>query len=225
MSTEMRSVGGAATPSVLKQIVAQEIRRQVFSGEMRPGTKVDQDALAEQLGVSKLPVREALIALDGEGIIQTAPRRGAFVAELSREDIRDQYWLLGVISGLAAERAAARLDDDHLAALGKLAAQMEADESSSDHDRLNFDFHRLINRACGSRRLVAELKQLSSSIPNGFFEAHPDMVISSNRDHHEILDAMTTRSGGMARTLTEAHFLRGGNHAVALLEDRGFWNR
>lgn len=222
----MRSAGGAAPPSVLKQIVAQEIRRQVFSGEMRPGAKVDQDALAEQLGVSKLPVREALIALEGEGIIQTAPRRGAFVAQLAREDIRDQYWMLGVISGLAAERAASRLDDDQLSELAAIAAQMEAADDSGDaRDALNFDFHRLINRACGSRRLVAELKLLSSAIPSGFFTAHPDMVTSSNRDHQEIVGALAARAGGMARALTEAHFLRGGNHAVALLEDRGFWDR
>ncbi|MGV9711429.1 GntR family transcriptional regulator [Gordonia sp. NPDC003424] len=225
MSTVVRPAGGVATPSVLKQIVAQEIRRQVFSGEMRPGTKVDQDALAEQLGVSKLPVREALIALEGEGIIQTAPRRGAFVAQLSREDIRDQYWMLGVISGLAAERSASRLDDDQLAELGRIAEQMEAGASGAEHDTLNFDFHRLINRACGSRRLVAELKLLSGAIPSGFFQSHPDMLLSSNRDHQEILDALASRSGGIARALTEAHFLRGGNHAVALLEDRGFWNR
>ena len=78
-------------PSVLKQRAAQEIRRRIFAGEMRPGSKVDQDAIAADLGISKLPVREALIALDGEGIIQVAPRRGAFVAELSREDVRDHY--------------------------------------------------------------------------------------------------------------------------------------
>ncbi|MBP0656595.1 GntR family transcriptional regulator, partial [Mycobacterium tuberculosis] len=88
--------------SVRKESAAREIRSLVFAGELRPGSKVDQDALAEKLGMSKLPVREALIALAGEGIIETIPRRGAFVADLAREDIRDHYWMLGVISGLAA---------------------------------------------------------------------------------------------------------------------------
>ncbi len=212
-----------SAPSVLKQLAAKEIRRQIFAGEMRPGTKVDQDAIAERLGISKLPVREALIALDGEGIIQTVPRRGAFVAALSREDIRDHYWMLGVISGLAAERAASRLSDDDLRDLTDIAERMEADPSEPQEE-LNFRFHRLINRAAGSRRLIAELKLLSSAIPTGFYESHPDWIASALRDHREILDALASRASGMARTLTEAHFLRGGNQAVVMLDDRGFWS-
>ncbi|MEE4023688.1 GntR family transcriptional regulator [Gordonia sp. PKS22-38] len=209
--------------SVLKQIAAQEIRRLVFSGGLRPGAKVDQDAIAKRLGFSKLPVREALIALEGEGIIQVIPRRGAFVAQLSREDVRDHYWMLGTISGLAAERAAINLTDDELIELDRVATAMEADATSDSNERLNFEFHRVINRASRSRRLVSEVKMLSSAIPTGFYDAHPDWVASGLRDHREILDALCARSGGMAKVLTEGHFLRGGNQAVALLEGRGFW--
>ncbi|MGK2262269.1 GntR family transcriptional regulator [Gordonia polyisoprenivorans] len=219
-------VGGRsveAASSVLKQIAAQEIRRMVFAGEMRPGTKVDQDAVAESLGMSKLPVREALISLSGEGIIETIPRRGAFVADLSREDIRDHYWMLGVISGLAAERASATLSDADLDELRVLATEMEETTDLLEIERLNFRFHRLINLGTRSRRLIAELKLLSGAIPSGFFDSHPDSVASSLRDHREIVDALAGRSPGMARTLTEGHFLRGGHRAVALLEERGFW--
>ena len=95
--------------------------------------------------------------------------------------------------------------------------------AAASQEDLNFRFHRLINRASGSRRLVAELKLLSSAIPTGFYESHPDWIASALRDHREIVDALTARSSGMARTLTEAHFLRGGAQAVVLLEDRGFW--
>lgn len=208
----------------LKQAVAQEIRRQIFAGEIKPGTRVDQDAIAGRVGVSKLPVREALIALEGEGVIQMIPRRGAFVASLAREDIRDHYWMLGVISGLAAERAAAKLSERSLDELRGIASQMESADASVSQENLNFCFHRLINRAAGSRRLVSELKLLSTAIPFGFFDSHPDWIATGLRDHREILDALTSRSAGMARTLTEGHFLRGGNQAVALLESRGFWN-
>lgn len=220
------SMDTSASPAsaVLKQRAAAEIRRQIFAGEMKPGTKVDQDGIAERLGISKLPVREALIALDGEGVIQTIPRRGAFVAALAREDIRDHYWMLGVISGLAAERAASQLSDDEIAELADIAQRMEAADPPAPKEELNFCFHRLINRAAGSRRLIAELKLLSSAIPTGFYESHPDWIASALRDHREILDALTSRASGMARTLTEAHFLRGGNQAVVLLDDRGFWS-
>jgi DNA-binding GntR family transcriptional regulator len=224
---EHPSEAGSATPAIaagLKQQAAQEIRRRVFAGEMKPGSKVDQDAIAHRLGISKLPVREALIALEGEGVIKTIPRRGAFVANLDREDIRDHYWMLGVISGLAAERAAARLSRQELNQLSDIATRMESVNATSSQEDLNFCFHRLINRAAGSRRLISELKLLSSAIPTGFYDSHPDWIASGLRDHREILDALIARSAGMARTLTEGHFLRGGNQAVALLDGRGFWS-
>ncbi|MGW0036881.1 GntR family transcriptional regulator [Gordonia sp. NPDC003376] len=216
-------VGDTSASSVLKQGAAQEIRRAIFSGELRPGTKIDQDAIAERLGMSKLPVREALIALTGEGIVETIPRRGAFVADLSPEDIRDHYWMLGVISGLAAERAAATLTEAELDELRDVASRMESSDDLFEIDRLNFDFHRIINKGTRSRRLIAELKLLSGAIPEGFFDAHPESVASSLRDHQEIVDALASRSPGMARTLIEGHFLRGGHRAVALLRERGFW--
>lgn len=220
---EKIDTGSDAVSSVRKESAAREIRSLVFAGELRPGSKVDQDALAERLGMSKLPVREALIALAGEGIIETIPRRGAYVADLSREDIRDHYWMLGVISGLAAERAAANLSDDDFADLDALAAQMESTDDLLEMERLNSAFHRMINKASRSRRLIAELRLLSRAIPPNFFDSHPDAVASSLRDHREILDALRDRSPGIARTLIEGHFLRGGHRAVGLLEEAGFW--
>lgn len=211
-------------PSVLKQRAAQEIRRRIFAGEMRPGSKVDQDAIAADLGISKLPVREALIALDGEGIIQVAPRRGAFVAELSREDVRDHYWMFGLISGIAAERAVAHLTENDIAALDNLATAMESEASGTSRDGLNNEFHRIINRAAGSRRLLAELKLLSNAIPDGFYDEHPEWIADAMRDHREIVDVLRSRSAGMVRTLIEGHFLRAGNQAVTVLAERGFWS-
>ncbi|WP_279103556.1 GntR family transcriptional regulator [Gordonia bronchialis] len=211
-------------PSVLKQRAAQEIRRRIFAGEMRPGSKVDQDAIAADLGISKLPVREALIALDGEGIIQVAPRRGAFVAELSREDVRDHYWMFGLISGIAAERAVAHLTENDIAALDDLATAMESEASGTSRDGLNNEFHRIINRAAGSRRLLAELKLLSNAIPDGFYDEHPEWIADAMRDHREIVDVLRSRSAGMVRTLIEGHFLRAGNQAVTVLAERGFWS-
>lgn len=218
------AVTPAEPSSVLKEAAASEIRRLVFAGALKPGVKVDQDAIADSLGISKLPVREALIALAGEGIIETVPRRGAFVADLSREDIRDQYWMLGVISGIAAERAASNLTDDDLVELSVLAGHMESTDDLAHFERNNHRFHRLINRRAGSRRLIAELKLLSGAIPDGFFDSHPESVASSIRDHREIVDALRSRSPGIARTLIEGHFLRGGHRAVLLLEERGFWS-
>jgi len=213
-----------ALPTSLKTVAADEVRRQVFEGKLRPGSRIDQDAIAEQLGISKLPVREAVIELSAEGIVQLEPRRGAFVATLGREDILDQYWMLGVISGMAAERATTRLTDDVLATLDELVAGMERATTSETEELLNHRFHKVINTAAGSRRLIAELKTLSRAIPKGFFESHAGWREASNHDHQEIVAALRSGDGTAARALTEAHFRRGGDQAVALLESRGFWD-
>ncbi|WP_280213028.1 GntR family transcriptional regulator [Nocardia cyriacigeorgica] len=210
-------------PVSLKTAAAQEIRRRIFSGELRPGDKIDQDEIADYLGVSKVPVREALIALEIEGVVHLPPRRGAFVAMMTRDDVRDHYWILGVVSGRAAARAATTISERTLDALDAILGRTEESVSSAERELLNFDFHRLINRASGSRRLISELKVLGSAGPHGFYEAHLEWPDVADRDHREILAALRSRSAAQAHALTEAHFVRGGDHAVAMLESRGFW--
>ncbi|MCP2294480.1 transcriptional regulator, GntR family [Nocardia amikacinitolerans] len=211
-----------APPTSLKTTAVQEIRRRIFAGELRPGDKIDQDEIADSLGISKLPVREALIALELESIVDMPPRRGAFVAPMTRDDVRDHYWLLGVVSGLAAARAAARIPESSLDALGRILDRM-ATVSSRDRETLNFEFHRMINRASGSRRLLTELKVLGSAGPHGFYETHDDWSDTADRDHREILAALRDRDVATTRAVTEEHFLHGGDRAVHMLESRGFW--
>lgn len=214
---------GVALPASLKHAVAHEVRRRIFAGELRPGARIDQDSIAGLLEVSKLPVREALISLEAEGIVDMVPRRGAFVATLSRDDIRDHYWILGTISGMAAERAATRLSEHTLAKLAEIADRMEAGEPNTEQERLNFEFHRLINHGAGSRRLRTQLKVLNGAIPFGFYPTDADWHGTSHEDHREILDALRARSADTARALTEKHFRLGGQRAVTLLEQLGFW--
>ncbi|MEU1997345.1 GntR family transcriptional regulator [Nocardia gamkensis] len=209
-------------PTSLKTIAVQEIRRRIFAGELRPGDKIDQDEIADSLGISKLPVREALIALELESIVDMPPRRGAFVAPMTRDDVRDHYWLLGVVSGLAAARAAPRIPASSLDTLSRILDRMTT-ASSRDRETLNFEFHRIINRASGSRRLLTELKVLGSAGPHGFYETHDDWPETADRDHREILAALLARDAATARAVTEEHFLHGGARAVHMLESRGFW--
>ena len=79
--------------------VATHIRTAILAGRLRSGERIDQDAIADELGVSRLPVREALIALDKEGLVNTIPRKGSYVARIDREDIADHYEIFGQLSG------------------------------------------------------------------------------------------------------------------------------
>src|SRR6478735_8310295 len=95
-------------------LVAAHLRRMVFDGEYKPGDRIRQDEIATDLGVSRIPVREAIIALDREGWVTVEPHRGAFVSGLDAEFIADHFELHGEIVGLLAQRVIERADDDQL---------------------------------------------------------------------------------------------------------------
>ncbi|NMO04003.1 GntR family transcriptional regulator [Gordonia sp. TBRC 11910] len=210
-------------PTSLKMAAMLEIREMIFSGELRPGDKIDQDDVAERLGVSRLPVREAVIALDVEGVVELAPRRGAFVAALSRDDVRDHYGILGAVSGLAAARAAARMTDEERTRMLDAVERMDCAEDAAARERLNFQFHRVINLASGSRRLMSEIKALGAFAPIGFYESHDHWHDTANRDHEAMAAAVSSGDEAGARSTTEEHFVRAGDRAVAMLSERGFW--
>lgn len=208
----------------LKELAAAEIRQRIFSGELRPGSKVDQDSIAADLGMSKLPIREALITLDSEGLVRNITRRGAFVASLTRDDIRDHYHIFGTVVGIAAERAAANLDDAGLARLRELAAAMEASVSPVEQEQLNHEFHRAINLAGQSRRLTSVLSLLGKALPSGFYEFHTEWSQTANSDHREILQALEERNAEEAGQAMSRHLQRSAEHAVRFLEQAGFWD-
>ena len=207
----------------LKDAAAEEIRRRVFAAELPPGSKIDQESLARELGISRVPVREALITLHDEGIIENIARRGAFVAPLSREDVHDHYHLIGVVSGLAAERAATNITAAELEDLIAIADRMERAVSVEDEERLNVEFHRLINRASRSRRLLSVLGMLVNAIPGTFYESHSDWSEQAHQDHRDTIDALIARDGQRARLAVEEHFVAAADRAVAYLEARNFW--
>lgn len=209
----------------LKDEAAAYLRDQILAGKLRPGDRIDQDLVADELGISRLPVREAIITLSTEGLIDTLPRRGAFVAELTANDVLDHYVIFGVISGLAAERAATTLGDAQLDTLDDLARQIDASTDPREQEDLNFRMHQTINRAGASRRLLAVLAMLQNNMPTRFFEFTEDWNTHAARDHKEILQALRARDGRRAAEAVAAHFRTAGEHAVHTLRTSGFWDQ
>jgi DNA-binding GntR family transcriptional regulator len=206
----------------LRDVAAEEIRSRVFSADLRPGTRIDQEALARDLGVSRVPVREALITLNDEGIVESVARRGVFVAALSRADVHDHY-LLGLVSGVAAERAAQNLGPENVAGLRQLVQRMASAVTPAEEEQLNFELHRRINRAAGSRRLLALLRILVKAIPNTFYESHSQWPEKARDDHARIIHALAQGDGRVAGPEMEQHFTDAADRADAHLEGRGFW--
>ena len=209
----------------LKDAAAAYLREQILTGELTPGTKIDQDEISEALGMSRLPVREALIELAQESLVDAVPRRGAFVARLERADIIDHYRIFGLISGLAGSRAATSLTDEQLVHLRRIHESFVAAADPEDQAHWNHEFHKIINQAGGSRRLASVLGLLSRSLPVRYFEFVPNWAAISASHHARILSALEARDAHEAQRMLEHHLAESGDLAVEILQEMGYWDR
>ncbi len=208
----------------LKDSVADFLRTQIFSGELKPGTKIDQDATAATLGVSKLPIREALIALESEALLINVPRRGAFVATLSQDDVRDHYAAYGLASAIAARRVSERLTDLELGELEAILEEMKATSDPVELEQLHRRFHRTINKVGGSQRLNAFLLTLSESLPTRFLKSAAGWPDATLPNLERVLDALRRRDPEAAAASMREHLREGGEYAIKVLGDNGFWD-
>jgi DNA-binding GntR family transcriptional regulator len=208
----------------LAEDVADHIREEILTGRLKPGTRLDQDAVAADLGVSRLPVREAVIALHQEGLLRTAPRRGAWVQPLHPDDVADHYEIFGHVAGLAAAKAAARLTDDDLVELRRLHEAMQNSTDSEEHGRLNFEFHRVVNAAGSSRRLASVLRLLTRSLPVHYYEFVPGWHKAAIAQHEEILGALEARDAEAAQRAMERHLRHSAERAVEELGKQGLFD-
>jgi len=221
--------GGARARTIshpsLKDTAAAYLREQILTGKLRPGTKVDQDEVSVALGMSRVPVREALIELAQESLIDAVPRRGAYVAVLDRTDVIDHYRIFGLIAGLAGSRAATALTDDQLAELRRIHESFVAATEPEDKASWNHEFHKMINQAGGSRRLTSVLRLLSRSLPVRYFEFVPQWADISARHHERILSALEARDAHEAQRMLEHHVAESGDLAVDILQEMGYFDR
>ncbi|WP_051504977.1 GntR family transcriptional regulator [Brevibacterium sp. VCM10] len=207
----------------LKQIAIDELRRRIFTRELGPGTRVDQVAIAKEMGMSRIPVREAISALVVEGMLEMKPRRGTFVVPLRKSDIADHYWVMAMISTRTIERAAEHITPEAIAQLESLADGMEAAVTHEGRERLNFEFHSIINHSADSRRLLSVLRGLGRPIPLRYYESHGKFAKQADREHREMIAALKSGDSERAAAVMANHFDNGVQDSIAVLEDQGFW--
>lgn len=198
----------------LQDEVARWVRRAIFAGELKPGERINQDELAERLELSRLPIREAMIALEREGLIKTIPRRGSFVWDFRRQDILDQYEVYAMVSGLATERAAANLSKEEVASLRAAVDEMASHKDPAQREAANDHFHAIINRASRAPRLMWLLGLLASSVPVGFHDSGWEIAV---RDHLTIIEHLERGDAEAAAEAMRGHIRRTGTHAVSFL--------
>jgi DNA-binding GntR family transcriptional regulator len=211
-------------PPSLKEVAAAYLREQIMSGQLLPGSRADSEKVSAALGMSRVPVREAIIELTQEGLLEFSPRRGAFVAELAPEDILDQYRIYGLVAGLLTSRAASALgaeDHEALQAANESFARASSPEELAD---ANEAFHGIIYRAGGSQRLLSLLDLLGRSFPEHFFEVVPESRLPAVSQHQRILEALGSGHADKARRMMEHHHMESGRLALEVLRKAGYWD-
>jgi DNA-binding GntR family transcriptional regulator len=209
------------TPS--GQHIAAHIRQLIFEGKLHAGMRVPQDAIASDLGVSRIPVREALIVLEREGWVTNEMHRGAFINALDEQAVHDHYELYGLIYGLAAQRALSRGATDLPEELaGILGALNEARTADEVYD-LSVAFHGSIVRAAASPRINVALRAMSALVPGNFFELVPRAVEVEKRGFATILRAMKQRDGEKASAEYLKMMRQIGNKVAELFRERSLF--
>jgi len=178
--------------------VAAHIRRLIISGELAKGERLRQDEIADELGVSRIPVREAIIALDREGWVRFETNRGAYVTGLEIDDIRDHFELRGLVFGLIARRVTEMATDEDVKSFVSLQRAMHDTPDLDEFAALNDRFIGRLVKVAHSPRLTAALMVTPAILPQGFFEFVPAGREIQERGYAAFIKALKARSGDKA---------------------------
>jgi DNA-binding GntR family transcriptional regulator len=193
-------------PPTAQEAVLAELRRAILEGEMRPGTQILQDSVAESLGVSRVPVREALKILEGEGQVSYAPHRGYFVAELSYEELVEVYRIRELLEAEAMSEAIEKVTPEDIARMEEAIEDMERAGTVVDIVAMtaaNRRFHFALIDPCERPRLIKFIRQLwdmTDPYRSVYFADASNRKLV-NKEHREILEAAKS---GRTRVCVEA---------------------
>jgi len=214
--TQGEELIAAALPrdrTTLPASVAEQLRQMITEGELPAGTRLNERALGDRLGVSRTPLREAFRLLAAEGLIEHTPNRGAQVVKLSEQDIRDSFEVMSGLEALSGELACRCITADELAEIKALTFEMLASHARQDlpsYYRLNRAIHDRINRAARNRLLTQVYATLNLRIQNLRFRSNfdRDKWNKAAREHTEMVDALEARDGGRLAAILRAHLLQ-----------------
>jgi DNA-binding GntR family transcriptional regulator len=207
----------------LREDVYALLRERIVQGKHLPGTRLQDTQLAAEMGVSRTPVREALLRLAGEGLVQSDPNRGFFVAPLSRKEVLEIYPIVWALECLALESAEPP-GPPQLQPLRQINADLAA--VSDDPLRcleLDSRWHETLVAPCGNQHLMdllAGLKQLVRRYECVYMQA-PALVRGSIREHTEILEALAEKKIKVAGRLLEQHWRRATESLLSRLDELG----
>ncbi len=211
----------------LRDVVFETLRDAIITQVLKPGERLMEIQLAEEMGVSRTPVREAIRKLELEGLVVMVPRKGAYVAGVSMKDIHEVYEVRAALEMLAVTLAAERITDEELDALERQV--LRESEAESDHDEHALDniiyidssFHDIIYQAAHNQRLVQFVNILQEQLQR--FRAaslsRPGRSKTALDEHKQIVEALAERNGELAAKLAKEHIENAENAMISGMEE------
>lgn len=194
----------------LRDVVFNTLRQAILKGELKPGERLMEMALAERLGVSRTPIREAMRKLELEGLVVMVPRRGAQVANITEKDLNDVLEVRIALENMAIEKACRRMTEEQMKKLWMAAREFEQNMEDGNLVKLaeaDVKFHEIIYEASGNARLIQVLNNLREQIyryrVEYLKEEETRQVLV--REHQELYQAIRERDEEKARRISFAH--------------------
>ena len=196
----------------LKDKVYLYLKGEIAQGNLKPGERIKEKGIAHQFGISRTPIREALLQLEAEGFVKFLPRRGIIVRELTVKEITDVWQTIGILEGGAGALATTRMSQRDLSTLERLTQRMEKaldEENYDEYNRLNLRFHETFLKKSGNEQLYEIIIRLKKRI----YE-HPVKMVTipewerkAFREHLELLNIFKQKDAQKAETyLREVHW-------------------
>jgi DNA-binding GntR family transcriptional regulator len=199
-------------PRALYEQVAERLREQIFARRLEPGSWIDEQKLSAEFGISRTPLREALKVLAAEGLVTMKVRRGAYVTEMSRDDVTQVYHLLALLESDAAATVALRAGDEDRTALRALHERLEREKGRRDaFFASNEAFHLALLRIAGNRwamQMVGDLRKVMKlNRHHSLFRQ--GRIAESLAEHRALMAAIEARELARAAALMREHFAHG----------------
>ncbi|MFA7279727.1 MAG: GntR family transcriptional regulator [Sterolibacterium sp.] len=201
-------------PAALYQQVAERLRARIFAHQLPPGSWLDEQTLAQEYGISRTPLREALKVLAAEGLVMLKPRRGCYVTELSEEDLDEIFPVIALLEGRCAALATQHADEGDQLRLTAIHERLEESARKGDADRFfeaNHDFHAALQELAGNRwlsQLIDETRKLLKLRRRDSLRLEGRLK-QSLAEHRAILKAIRQHDGNQAGQLMHEHLLSG----------------
>ncbi|MDD4568620.1 MAG: GntR family transcriptional regulator [Tepidanaerobacteraceae bacterium] len=194
----------------LRDLVFSAMREAILNGRLKPGERLMEVQMAEEMGVSRTPVREAIRKLELEGLVVMVPRKGAYVAGLTLKDVADVFEIRGSLEGLAAALAAERITDEEIKNLDRVLKDISSAGEKGDIETIikkDVEFHQVLFKSSRNERLAQIINNLKEQIDRFRAQSfnNPARLKSVILEHKRILDAIKQGDTENAEKLAKEH--------------------